>query len=282
MVGDTARPAPAGREIERMCRLLGYVHDQPVSVEDLLGPQGLEDFTALTRVHGDGWGMAWRAGGETHVLSAPGSADVSAEYAAAVRRPLGAAGILHLRWATGGLPVTQENTHPFVDGDYAFAHNGHVSPIADLEALLTEETRAKLVGTTDSERYFHFVMQCVRDEGDLRSGVQRSLGVLLHHFKECSLNALLLAPTHLVAIHVNSHARSPYARLRTLFDSEDEVPPRHLTEYFTMDYRVHAEGIAVISSGLEQQGWTSVGEDRAVMVDLETREVTDLLLAERV
>ena len=259
-----------------MCRLLGYVHDQPISVEGLLGAEGLEDFTALTRVHGDGWGMAWREGDETRTLTSPESADQDATYADAVRRPLAAAGIVHLRWATGGLPVAPENTHPFFEGDYAFAHNGHISPISDLEALLTEETRAELVGTTDSERYFRFVMQCVEEKGDLRDGVQHALGVLLAQFPDCSLNALMLGPTHLVAIHVNSRATSPLEGLRALFDDEDEVPPRHLTDYFAMDYRADEQGIDIISSGLDQEGWTPVGEDRAVMVDLETREVIDL------
>lgn len=261
---------------DSMCRLLGYVHDEPVSVEELLGPDGLDDFTALTRVHGDGWGMAWRADGRTHVLTSPVSADLDATYRDAVRRPLGAAGIVHLRWATGGLPVSPENTHPFVDGDYAFAHNGHVSPIGDLEALLTEETRAKLTGTTDSERYFRFVKQCVDEAGDLRDGVQHALGVLLAKFPNCSLNALMLGPTHLVGIHVNSRATSPQEGLRALFDEEDEVPDRHLSEYFAMDYRADGHSLDVISSGVDQDGWTPVGEDRAVMVDLETREVTDL------
>lgn len=261
-----------------MCRLLGYVRDEPVSVEDLLGAEGLADFTALTKVHGDGWGMAWRADDRTHTLRSPESAARDEEYAAAVRRPLGAAGILHLRWKTGGLPVRMENTHPFVDGDIAFAHNGHVTPIADLEALLTPASCARLEGDTDSERYFRFVLQCVATERDLAAGVQRALSVLVAQFPASSLNALMLTPTHLVAIHVNSRASSPQQGLRDLFEDEQEVPPRHLSEYFAMDYRATAGGIEVVSSGLDPDGWTPVGEDRAVMIDLVTREVVDLRL----
>ena len=264
--------------VVRMCRLLGYVRDQPVSVEELLGPDGLADFTALTKVHGDGWGMAWRADGGTHTLRSPDSAARDDTYADAVRRPLGAAGFVHLRWATGGLEVAPQNTHPFVDGDVAFAHNGHVSPIDDLESLLTPASRARLAGDTDSERYFRFLLQCVEEEGDLRNGVGQALGVLTERFPQSSLNALMLTPTHLVAIHVNSRATSPQKGLRELFDDEQEVPPRHLSEYFTMDYRTGEHGIDVISSGLVQEGWTPVGEDRAVMIDLGTREVVDIPL----
>lgn len=260
-----------------MCRLLGYVRDEPTSVEELLGEEGLERFTALTAVHGDGWGMAWRdADGSTRVVSSPESAAQDREYAELVRRPLGSSGFLHLRWATGGLPVTEQNTHPFVHGDYAFAHNGHVSPIADLEALLTPQSRQELRGDTDSERYFRFLVQCIEEQGDLAEGVRHALGVLLRDFADCSLNALLLAPTHMVAIHVNSRATSPQEGLRKIFDNEDEVPARHLTEYFAMDYRREDAGLTVISSGLDEPGWTPVGEDMAVMVDLGTHELSRL------
>ncbi|WP_185995405.1 class II glutamine amidotransferase [Nocardioides campestrisoli] len=260
-----------------MCRLLGYVRRTPTSVEELLGPDGLEGFTALTAVHADGWGMAWQdPEGSTHSVSSPGSAATDPEYAELVRKPLGRAGFVHLRWATGGLPVRPENTHPFVEGDYAFAHNGHVSPIGELESLLKPETREALVGDTDSERYFRFVKQSVDEHGDVESGVRHALGHLLRDFPDCSLNALMLTPTHMVAIHVNSRATSPRQGLRDLFDNEDDVPPRHLTEYFAMDYRTDEDGLTIISSGLDEPGWTAVPDDMAVMVDLETLELTRL------
>jgi len=258
-----------------MCRLLGWVRDRETSVEEVLGLDGLAGFTSLTAGHADGWGMAWRGDdGEICTTTSPERADVDAAYDAHVRQPLGRAGLLHLRWATGGLPVAPRNTHPFFEGDHAFAHNGHVSPIADLEDLLTPECRERLVGDTDSERYFRFVLQCVDETGDLEDGVRHALAVLVERFPSSSLNALMLTPTHLVAIHVNSRADSPVEGLRALFDDADDVPPRHLTEYFAMDYRVDEQGIAVISSGLDEEGWTPVEGDTAVMIDLDTRAVT--------
>ncbi|HEX8779635.1 MAG TPA: class II glutamine amidotransferase [Nocardioides sp.] len=257
-----------------MCRLLGWVYDDTTSVEDVLGSDGLAGFTSLTRVHADGWGMAWREGDATRTITSPESADADPTYDEHVRRPVSAAGMLHLRWATGGLPVASRNTHPFFEGDYAFAHNGHVSPIDKLEGLLTAECRARLVGDTDSERYFRYVLQCVEETGDLEQGLRRALATMVEEFPSSSLNALMLTPTHLVAIHVNSRAASPVEGLRALFDDEEDVPPRHLTEYFAMDYRADEHGIAVISSGLDEEGWTPVDDDTAVMIDLETRAVT--------
>ena len=45
---------------DTVCRLLGYVARRPPSVLEVLGQKDFEAFTALTAVHGDGWGMAWQ------------------------------------------------------------------------------------------------------------------------------------------------------------------------------------------------------------------------------
>ncbi len=259
-----------------MCRLLGYVAGRATSIEEILGPEGLAEFTALTTVHGDGWGMAWRDDDGTHTTTSPHSAAVDPEYDDLVHRRLGAAGMVHLRWATGGLPVRVENSHPFFEGEYAFAHNGHVAPMAELEALLTPGTRARLVGDTDSERYFRFVLQCIDECGDEATGVTEALATLIRTFPSSSLNALLLTGRKIFAIHVNSRADSPLRALREMFDDREEIPPRHETDYFAMDYQVTDDCIAIVSSGLRQPGWTPIPDDLAVMVDLETREVREL------
>jgi len=265
-----------------VCRLLGYVADRPTSVVEVLGEDGFDRFTALTAVHGDGWGMAWRADDETiQTVSVADSASADASYDALGRTPLGRAGIVHLRWASEGLAVLPENTHPFLEtdtvaGTVAFAHNGHIEPIGRLDDLLDDDSRARLRGTTDSERYFRFVLDCVEKEQDLEAGVTRALGVLVTEFPTSSLNALMLTPTTMFAVHINSAAASPQRRLRELFDTAEEIPARHTTEYFAMDYRVEADAVHVISSGLDEEGWTPVPADTAAMVDLATREITVL------
>jgi predicted glutamine amidotransferase len=259
-----------------MCRLFGYVTESPCAVADLLGEEGLAAFTSLTSVHSDGWGMSWHTPEGTCTTSSPSSADIDDTYRRLVEAPLSHAGFVHLRWATGGLDVRPENTHPFLNDGAAFAHNGHISPIADLEALLTPESRGRLRGDTDSERYFHFVHQNVEKYGDEAEGVTQALATLVQKFPRCSLNALMLTRTHMFAIHINSRADSPLRALRELFDDEGDIPPRHTTEYFAMDYRRTGYGLEIVSSGLDQPGWTPVPADTAVMVDLATREVTRL------
>lgn len=261
-----------------LCRLLGYVASHPMSVIDLLGKDAFDAFTSLTVVHGDGWGMAWQdpVDGSTNVANSPVSAAEDALYADLAGQPLAAAGMVHLRWATGGLAVTPANTHPFVDGDFALAHNGHISPIGRLEDLLKTNQRAKLVGETDSERYFRFVLQCIDESGDEADGVLTAVRTLHTEFPESSLNALLLTRRRLFAIHVNARAHAPSKALRSIFGLGTSMPAGHEDQYFEMAYRVSPQAVYVISSGLTEPGWSPVQPDNAVMIDLTTRGVTRL------
>lgn len=263
-----------------MCRLLGYVARQPVSVVNVLGEEDFEVFTSLTAVHGDGWGMAWQdpQDGALRTTTSATSAVLDPTYDQLTRAPLGRAGIVHLRWATPGLEVNPENTHPFTEDAYAFAHNGHISPIDRLDRLLGPSARAALRGSTDSERYFRFVLQCIAERGDDEEGLRQALGVLTTEFPEASLNALLLTPTQMFGVHFNSRASVPIEGLRSLFESEDELPHRHDDEYFAMDFRLAPDAVHVISSGIDAQGWTPVPENTAASVDLTTLELRRLTL----
>ncbi|MGO3146087.1 MAG: class II glutamine amidotransferase [Leucobacter sp.] len=257
-----------------MCRLFGYVSQSPTSPLKELGEEEFEEFTALSRVHSDGWGMAWKDAetGLIRVRRSPQRADADPEYADLTARPLGAAGFVHLRWATGGLAVGEENTHPFLDDNMAFAHNGHLEPIDQLEAVLTAESKSRLRGTTDSERYFQLIRQSIQEVGNEKAGVTKALRVLMRLFPHASLNALLLTSTQLFAIHVNSRADSPHEQLREMFESPDVVPARHEDEYYAMDYQSTETCFHVISSGLAHEGWASAASDAAVAVNFKTRD----------
>ena len=258
-----------------MCRLLGYVSEIPESAVDGLGDVEFQTFTSLSALHGDGWGMAWSRPGDSGVETAtsPMSAADDPAYFELAGQALGSSGLVHLRWATDGLVVAPMNTHPFTDGTYALAHNGSISPIATLDGLLSEASRARLEGTTDSERYFRFVLQCVEAEGDERSGLVRAVGTLREHFPQASLNALFLTPTRLYAVHVNSRAATPLDDLREFFGSDEAIPHGHASAYFDMAYKVSGSAVHVISSGLPDEGWLPVPGDSILAIDLATRDI---------
>src|SRR5262249_10108860 len=106
--------------------------------------------------------------------------------------------LMHLRQATPGVPVTEANTHPFLADGIAFAHNGAISPKAELHRLVKPAFRDSVEGETDSELYFALVRQHAKRSGDLFEGVCEAVRILRERFPLASLNALLLSDAHLL------------------------------------------------------------------------------------
>jgi len=141
-----------------MCRLLGYCSRGSSSVAGLLTEEGLRAFTELSAFHGDGWGMAWYNSDGPQVQKSARRALEEPDYARLAARPLGDLGLVHLRWATPGLGIGYDNSHPFRYGRYTFAHNGAVHPQDRLGEMLPAAWERRLAGATDSERYLLHIM----------------------------------------------------------------------------------------------------------------------------
>src|SRR5256885_8254654 len=140
-----------------MCRLLGVVSSEPAQFRLTLreAPRSL---AVLSREHGDGWGVGVYGDGEGWViergtLSAHADDDFH-EVAAGSRGELLVA---HVRKRTVG-PVTLENTHPFRQGRWVFAHNGTIQDIAWVRAQTPASRLDAIRGETDSELLFAFLL----------------------------------------------------------------------------------------------------------------------------
>lgn len=215
-----------------MCRLLGWAARTPVALADLLGEADLDAFTALSRKHGDGWGISWRDGRSVATHTSPDAACYSRDYARRAHQLASDLGIVHLRWATLGLPVQPSNTHPFSDDGVAFAHNGSVRPPSALDELLSDEQRAAMRGTTDSERYFRAVLSAA-DELPLEQALAQVVDRIARTKDFTSLNCLMMTPDTL------------YAATRFNPGAEDDEGE----DYFHLRYRVTDDTVVVASSG---------------------------------
>jgi len=121
---------------------------------------------------------------------------------------------------------------------------------------------------TDSRLYFEIVRWHIAQERDVGAGVQRAVASIREHYPHASLNALLLTPETLVAVHASSNAENP---LRTR--PEAELPPGHHRSYFQMFYRrTPGGGTIVSSSGMDVSGWTPLPVETILMVDVRTGE----------
>jgi len=110
--------------------------------------------------HRDGWGIGGIVDGtavrfarhEGSMRADPARVD-AAWRAIASRHP--EPWIAHLRKASPGLAVSEANTHPFWIGDALFCHNGSIRH----PARLPLHDPSVLGGTTDSERWFAFLLE---------------------------------------------------------------------------------------------------------------------------
>lgn len=148
-----------------MCRLYGFRANEPTKVEctlvyaqNALMVQSREDLTGRGNAHG--WGIATYEDHCPHVERQAWAAYQGEHFRRAAARIFSQQVLAHVRRATVGRPSI-ENTHPFVDGPWAFIHNGTIPGFdrmrAQLLTLMPEERRNAIRGDTDSEHIFHYL-----------------------------------------------------------------------------------------------------------------------------
>jgi predicted glutamine amidotransferase len=252
-----------------MCRLLGVVSASPITVADAVGEDVLKDFVALTKVHGDGWGIATvgRPGEDPMAEVSAGTALDDPAFVAATHDRPSAATLVHLRWATNGLAVQPQNSHPFVADGIAMAHNGSIKPMGLLDDLLEPDVAAALHGTTDSERYFAVIRQYRRTAPNLAEAVRRAVAALRELYPDASLNALVLGEDQMVVVH--AHARSQLLDEDVEEITAAELPAEHLEDYFALRVARPDDGTLVIgSTGFGASVWDPLPPECVVAVSM--------------
>jgi len=183
-----------------MCRMLGCVSQDRSSLRHEL----LEAERALLR-DGDpdpsGWGIAVYPHGDgeqpdcTHCPDGTSSADGAADKRGRIL-------MAHVRGATQG-DLTEENTHPFCLGEYAFCHSGD---LANHDKLLGLPDGAGPQGQTDSERLFHRLLREVDPTSDaVIEGLRRAVSAAATCGPLSALNFLFADGEHLYAYRLGGY-----------------------------------------------------------------------------
>jgi predicted glutamine amidotransferase len=248
-----------------MCRVLGYCTQDNASLAEIMGEPGLREFTRLSEFHSDGWGMAWYDGEEVQVEKSLLRASGTPAYDELAHRRLGRMGLVHLRWATPGLPIEACNTHPFRRGPAVMAHNGAIHPQNRLGEMLPPDWERQLTGTTDSERYFLYAMSRLEArDGDMIAALEDTTAHIDRLLQANSLNAIFLMPDALYAICYYHPERIPHDALaRRGLEGPTE-------SYFDLAYLETDAGVVVASSGWPQDGWISLPNRHVLVIDRET------------
>lgn len=152
-----------------MCRIFGFrsvlqsqVHRSLRSADNALAVQ--------SRVHPDGWGVAYYVAGSPHVIKSTGTAGSDHLFERVSGLLTSQTVLAHVRRATQGALSTL-NSHPFQHGRWVFAHNGDVPAFPEVKDALVAEVapvfRRFLLGETDSEVLFHLFLSFLAARVDL-------------------------------------------------------------------------------------------------------------------
>lgn len=255
-----------------MCRLLGMVSPEPASFADAVGDAQIAAFRDLACLHMDGWGAAWLdEAGSLERYRWEGRADKDPAYDLIAATANTRAGVMHLRWATSGMPAAPGNTHPFAADGVAFAHNGFAGKPTELDELIAPEIRGTLEGVTDSERYFGVIRTYLARGLALPEAAALSAARLREGYPGRSLNAMLLSADHLVVVHASERSVPDVADMLASGFTLETLPAEHADAYFTMRMRRDADGTLVFaSSGLDTRGWEPLPPESVISVDLRT------------
>jgi predicted glutamine amidotransferase len=235
-----------------MCRLLGFVSHDKQTFDQVVGAD-FSEFVTLSSVHCDGWGVATINHDESvaQVIRQPEAAQKSREFSGAIERSVADGGLLHLRWATAGLPVSENNTHPFVYQDISFIHNGATYPPSALEAQILPELLPLIQGDTDSERYFYFVISKIKELGFVE-GCKAAANYIRANIDFSSINAMIMNENQWVVICEHHTDRAP-----------DWAP----ADYYELKYKADKDGVLVASTGWNQPGWTTLPNHHMLVID---------------
>lgn len=173
-----------------MCRFILYVGPRTTVASLVTEPahslihQSFHSHEREEPLNGDGFGVAWY---ERSLAPEPGvfrsiSPAWNNRNLLTIAPVVASTCILaHVRAASPGLGVSEDNCHPFRHGRMAFMHNGDVGGFAALRrallARLSDESFAMIRGTTDSEHVFGLFLDRHRETED--ADPARRLGAAL-------------------------------------------------------------------------------------------------------
>ncbi len=192
-----------------MPRLLGLVSAPPVDLSISLA-DAAGHFAALGQNNPDGWGLAWLENDEFRVNKhdLPIRGDIPAGQASAAgESPLFVA---HVRRASRA-PRAVKNTHPFVQGGWAFAHSGALYPLLEVSLRRAAGRALPYEGQTDSEAFFHLILANLEKLTDPVEAIRASAQLVIGDGQFSGLNFLLASRDALYAFRYSTRSASYYS-----------------------------------------------------------------------
>jgi predicted glutamine amidotransferase len=185
-----------------MCRLFGLHAGRSVVTATFWLLDAPDNLVAQSHRNPDGSGIGvFNGDGKPVVDKQPIAAWEDTEFACEAHEMTGTTFIAHVRYASTG-KLDERNTHPFLQDERIFAHNGVVNGLDVLDARLVQLGVADLVlGDTDSERVFALITASIRKtRGDVEAGLLDAMNWLSENAPIYAVNLLLSTATDMWAL----------------------------------------------------------------------------------
>ena len=259
-----------------MCRLFGLHADRRVVTATFWLLEAPDNLVEQSKRNPDGTGLGvFEAGGKPVLFKEPVAAWQDSEFATEAHELTGTTFIAHVRYSSSAA-LEVRNTHPFLQDNRIFAHNGVVTGLDVVDTRLRELGVEELVqGETDSERVFALITACIRKhDGDVGAGIVDAVGWLAETVPIFALNVLLSTATDMWAL------RYPETHELYMLDRRD-VSDRHLR----MDSRritAHSEhlsehaSVVFASEPMDDDDWQLLAPGELVHVDADLRPTRQL------
>jgi len=185
-----------------MCRLFGLHADKRVVTATFWLLDAPDNLVEQSKRNPDGTGLGvFGADGRPGVYKQPMAAWQDQAFATEAHELTGTTFIAHVRYSSSAA-LEVRNTHPFLQDDRIFAHNGVVEALDVVDARLAElGVGGLVVGETDSERVFALITACVRQhDGEVSAGIVDAVGWLAQTVPIFAVNILLSTATDMWAL----------------------------------------------------------------------------------
>jgi len=249
-----------------MCELFGLSSNKAVRVNF-----SWRGFRKRGRIHRDGWGVAWLDDRGWHVYKEPIALYESRKAEELTKSVIrGRIIVSHVRLASVGIS-RKENTHPWLYRGWVFAHNGTIDRYGLLR-LLRSEYKKDLEGNTDSEAFFHLIVQEVNDLNDPVEGIRRAVEkIVKNNIRFSSLNFIASSRERLYALRY-ARTRLDYYTLHYIERPREGLELRRLSretrQLILMKLARGERAVIVASETMSNETyWRQVPNKHLVIVD---------------
>jgi len=250
-----------------MCRLFGIIANKEVDINYSFFKADRKSFKELSKEHPDGWGIGWFDDGIAKIFK-QGAEDVNYEKyqfdkAKEIRSKII---ISHVRKATQGDRSTK-NAHPFKFKNWLFAHNGSVKRKPLLE-LLTNGY-AQLISDTDSEVYFHLIIQEIENAGEVVRGIKSAIKKVKNCGDYTGLNFIMSDGKNLYAYRDAAQNESYYSLDYLERDPQKpfEAKSKETKALLCSKALANEKAILVCSEKLSQEDWNEIDMGTLIIVN---------------